>query len=304
MENVPVIPARTIVSRTKKSSAWFGAEYNMNIYRGCSHGCIYCDSRSDCYKNTDFDTVKVKENALRIIRDELRSKKAKTGVISTGAMSDPYNPLERELKLTRNSLELINAFKFGVAIATKSALVSRDTDVLQDIKAYSPAIVKITITTADDNLCKKLEPYVSVTSERFEAMRKLADGGIYCGVLMMPILPFINDTDENILTLLRMAKDNGARFVYPALGMTLRQGNREYYYEQLDKFFPQIKEKHIRRYGLRYVNPSPRSKKLWEIFTAECERLGLLYRMSAITNQYKAGYSSQQLTLFQMGRTT
>jgi len=298
MENVPVIPAKTIVSRTKKASAWFGAEYNMNIYRGCSHGCIYCDSRSDCYQNTDFDTVKVKENALRIIRDELRKKKAKTGVIATGAMSDPYNSLECELKLTRNSLELINAFKFGVAIATKSATVSRDADVLQDIKVYSPVIVKITITTADDNLCKKLEPHVSATSERFETVRKLADSGIYCGVLMMPILPFINDTEENILTILRMAKDSGARFVYPAFGMTLRQGNREYYYEQLDKLFPQIKEKHIKRYGSRYVNSSPKVKKLWEVFTAECVRLDLVYGMSIITNQYKADYNPRQLMLF------
>ena len=296
MENVPTLRAKTIVNRVKKPSAWFGAEYNMNIYRGCSHGCIYCDSRSDCYKNTDFDTVKVKENALRIIRDELRRYVIKTGVIATGAMSDPYNPMERELKHTRNALELINVFNFGVAIDTKSTLVTRDVDVLRDIKKHSPAIVKVTITTADDGLCRKLEPNAPSASERFEAISKLADNEIYCGVLMMPILPFINDTDENILKILRMAKESGARFVYPAFGMTLRQGNREYYYEQLSKLFPQVREKHAKRYGDRYVNTSPKVKKLWSIFTSECERLGLLYEMRSITRHYKLGYDERQLT--------
>ena len=295
--DIPTIKAKSIVNRVKKPAAWFGAEYNMNIYRGCAHGCIYCDSRSDCYHNTDFDTIKIKENALLIIRDDLR-RKVKPGVVATGAMSDPYNPLERELKLTRNALELINAYDFGVAIDTKSALVTRDIDVLRDVKAHSPTIVKITITTADDNLCGKIEPRVSSASERFEAISKLAENGIFCGVLMMPILPFINDTDENITQILRMAKESGARFVYPAMGLTLRQGNREFFYEQLDKIYPQMKEKYIKRYGSRYYNPSPKAKKLWEIFIAECERLGLLYDMRAITSQYRAGYAEQQLTLF------
>ncbi|MCL2673993.1 MAG: radical SAM protein, partial [Defluviitaleaceae bacterium] len=199
------VPAKTIVTRVKKPSSWFGAEYNMNIYRGCSHGCIYCDSRSECYRNFDFDTVKVKEDALRIIRDELR-KKAKSGVIGTGAMSDPYNPLEQELQLTRHSLELINAFGFGVAIDTKSPLVTRDIDILQDIKQHSPVIVKLTVTTDDGGLCKKLEPNVATSSERFAAIKTLSDNGIYAGVLMMPILPFINDTDENISAIVTNAK--------------------------------------------------------------------------------------------------
>jgi len=295
--NVCLIPAKTIIRRVQKPSAWFGAEYNMNIYRGCSHGCIYCDSRSDCYKNIDFDTVKVKENALQIIRDELR-RKVKTGVVSTGAMSDPYNQLERDFGLTRHALELINAFEFGVAITTKSALITRDVDVLQDVKAHSPIIVKMTITTENDELCKKLEPNVSNASERFSALNVLAEKGVFCGVLMMPILPFINDTEENITGLLRKAKNAGASFVYPSLGMTLRQGNREYYYEQLDVLFPQIKEKHIKRYGLRYINTVPNMKKLWSIFVEECEKLGLLYDMRAITKRYKAGYDDRQMMLF------
>jgi len=296
MDNVDYIPAKTIVTKTK-SSSWFGVDYNMNIYRGCSHGCIYCDSRSDCYKIADFDKVRVKENALPIIRDELR-RKVKTGVVGTGAMSDPYNPLERELMLTRNALELINAFNFGAAVTTKSALITRDTDILKDISTHSPVIVKVTITTADDDLCKKLEPNVSNASERFAALSELAGRGIYCGIMMMPLLPMINDTEENILNILQGAKEAGAKFVYPALGMTLRQGNREYYYEQLDDMFPQLKERYVKRYGNRYNCTSSNLKKLWATFAAECERLGLLYEMKAIISRYKAGYEGQQLKLF------
>ncbi len=200
------VPAKQLVYSMKKGSDWFGADYNMNIYRGCSHGCIYCDSRSACYKNPDFDVIKVKENALELIRDDLR-RKAKKGVVATGAMSDPYNPMEKELLLTRNALELINTFRFGAAIDTKSALVERDLDILKDIARHSPVIVKMTITTSDDALCKKLEPNVSVSSERFAALRALADDDIFCGVLMMPILPFINDTEENVLGIVEKAKE-------------------------------------------------------------------------------------------------
>ena len=296
-ENIPTVPAKSIVYRTQSPDEWFGLDYNMNIYRGCSHGCIYCDSRSDCFRNADFDTVKIKENTLQIIRDDLR-RKAKNGIIGTGAMCDPYCHLEERLKLTRHSLELINAFNFGVAPITKSNLIVRDADILLDIKAHSPTMVRFTITTADDTLCKQLEPNVSTTSERLEALQNLAGQGIFCGVLMMPILPFINDTEENIRGILRMAKEAGAQFVYPSMGTTLRQGSREYFYAHLDKLFPGIKEKYIKRYGMRYHCPSPNAKKLWSIFSAECERLGLLYDMKAIIYHYKAGYGDRQLRLF------
>ncbi len=289
------IPAKQLVYSMKKGSEWFGADYNMNIYRGCSHGCIYCDSRSACYKNPDFDTIKVKENALELIRDDLR-RKVKKGVVATGAMSDPYNPLERELFLTRNALELINAFRFGVAIDTKSALVERDIDILQDIKRHSPVIVKMTITTGDDVLCKKLEPNVYVSSERFIALNELSGGDIFCGVLMMPLLPFINDTEENVLGIVEKAKAAGARFVYPAFGMTLRQGNREYYYEKLDALFPGMNHKYAKAYGERYMCTSRKAKKLWGIFVERCQELELLYDMKAITRAYKSGYEQQQLS--------
>lgn len=291
-----LIPAKNIVTKTKKPAAWFGIDYNMNIYRGCSHGCIYCDSRSDCYRNTNFDTIKVKEDALRIIRDDL-NRKLNRGVIATGAMSDPYNPLERELRLTRNALELINAYQFGVAVDTKSTLITRDIDILQDIKAYSPIIVKVTITAADDDLSGKIEPHAPASSERFAAVKALSEQGIYCGILMMPILPFINDTEENILGILNKAKEAGAKFVYPAFGMTLRRGNREYYYEKLNTLFPGLKQKYIARYDNRYYCASPKAKRLWALFAEQCERLGLLYSMKSITFQYKMGYM-EQLSLF------
>ena len=297
LKNVPTVPAKNIVYKTQSSDSWFGLDYNMNIYRGCSFGCIYCDSRSSCYRNTEFDKIKVKENALQIIRNDLR-RKVKTGVVATGAMSDPYNPLEKDLLLTRNALELINAFGFGASVATKSALVARDADIFKDIATHSPVIPKLSITTFDDKICKKLEPNASLSSERFEALRILADNGIFCGVLMSPILPFVNDNEENILGILRMAKEVGAKFVYSYMGMTLRQGNREYYYEHLDRMFPGVKEKYIKRFGMRYNCPSPNYKKLWKVYAEECERLGLLYDMRAIIHRYKADYRNRQQVLF------
>ena len=269
----------------------------MNIYRGCSHGCIYCDSRSVCYKIDDFDTVKAKKDALRIIRDDLL-KKRKPGVVGTGAMSDPYNPHEKELKLTRNALELLNAYRFGVAISTKSTLISRDINILKDIQAKAPVLVKITITTADDDLSKIIEPGAPVSKERFAVIKTLTDNGLYAGILMMPILPFIEDTEENIIGIVNKAKENGARFIFPAIGMTLRQGNREYYYEKLDQFFPGVKEKYVKRYGERYSCSSPAAKRLWNMFTQECNNARMLYQMKDIVAGYKRGYTLRQLNLF------
>ena len=291
------VPAKTIITKMKKPAAWFGANYNMNIYRGCCHGCIYCDSRSDCYHNSEFGTVKMKDNALQIVRDNLRSK-VTTGVIATGAMSDPYNPFEGEMQLTRHSLELINAFGFGVAIDTKGVLVTRDTDILSDISSHSPVIVKLSITTADDNLSKVIEPGAACSSERFAALKVLSDAGIFCGILMMPILPFINDTEENITAIVTNAKAAGAKFIYPAFGVTMRQGNREYFYEQLDKSFPGIKEKYIGKYRNNYVCTSPKSRKLWSLFTELCKQNDLLYDMKDITYAYKRPYENEQLSLF------
>ena len=292
--DIITVPAKNIIFKVKKPNSWFGAEYNMNIYRGCTHGCIYCDSRSDCYRNSEFDMIKVKEDALLKIRDDLK-RKVLRGVVATGAMSDPYNPLEKELKLTRNALELLNAFEFGVAIDTKSALVARDKDILCDIKEHSPVIVKMTITTADANMCSLIEPNVAGSEERFAALKELSDSGIFCGVLLMPLLPFINDTEENVLRIVQSAGKAGAKFVYPFMGMTLRSGNREYYYEKLDEFFPGVKNKYMKQYVTRYQCTSLNAKRLWGVFKEACRQNGLLSDMQSIIHNYKSPYRERQL---------
>lgn len=294
---VKTIPARTLLIKNKDLS-WFGAEYNMNLYKGCCHGCIYCDSRSACYQIEKFDTVRVKENALQILRDELK-RKVKTGIIFTGSMSDPYNPLESKLELTRHALELIGAYEFGISIATKSDLVTRDIDRLKVIKNRAPVLAKITITTADDEVAKKVEPHVSISSKRFEAVRALSEEGIFTGLLMMPILPFIEDSEENIYEIVKKAHESGAKFIYPAIGMTMRQGQREYFYEKLDEHFPGIKDQYIRNYGNTYRCTSPKVKQLYNLFTKECQQRGIIYQMPAIIRAYKRGYQTQQLSLFE-----
>ncbi len=291
------VPAKNIITKNK-STAWFGADYNMNIYRGCNHGCIYCDSRSDCYHIPDFDHVKAKADALGIIRKNLQSK-TKTGVIATGAMSDPYNPYEKEAQLTRHGLELISAFGFGAAIATKSPLVTRDIDILKEIQQYQPALVKITITTLDDQLCRKLEPGVAPSSQRFAAIEKLAQAGICTGILLMPILPFINDTPENILGIVQSAREAGAQFIYPAMGVTLRSNQRDYFYQQLDRLFPGLAAQYRQQFGDKYSCSSPRGRELYALFKKECQRQGLLYRMPDIIELYQGKYKNRQISLFE-----
>lgn len=292
------IPAKTIVTKTK-SSEWFGIDYNMNIYKGCCHGCIYCDSRSDCYRIDRFDTVRAKEDALRIIRDDLR-RKVRTGVVGTGAMSDPYNPFEGELELTRHALELIDAFGFGAAIATKSTLMMRDADILEGIREHSPVILKVTITTADDALAGKLEPHVASPSERFKMIEYLSGRGIFTGILMMPVLPFIEDTPDNVLAIVKRAHEAGAGFIYPAFGMTLRNNQREWYFDQLKRLFPErdYTSEYIQRFGNSYECRSPVAKKLWGVFAGECEKYGIYYRMKDIIHAYRKNYEITQLNLF------
>ena len=292
------ISVKTILA-PKKDNSWFGTEYNMNLYKGCCHGCIYCDSRSDCYQISDFDTVRAKENALTILAKELHSK-TKTGVIGTGAMSDPYNPYEAVHCLTGRALELIDRYGFGIAIATKSSLITRDIGVLKKIKAHSPVLCKITITCAEDELSSKLEPGVSVSSERFQAVKNLSEEGIFAGILMIPLLPNLTDTPENILQIIHKGKESGARFIYPMFGLTMRSGQREYMYEKLNELFPgkKLKDAYIRQFGANYVCNSPRERELRQIFASECNRLGILYRMDDIIHAYRQDYEYRQLSLF------
>lgn len=293
------ISAKTIITRSKRPDYWFGTEYNMNIYKGCCHGCIYCDSRSDCYGVTEFDTVRAKANALQIIRDELR-RKTKTGVICTGAMSDPYNPFEKDLELTRHALELCNAFGFGIAIATKSTLLARDIDILTDIKEHSPVLCKITITTTDDKLSQKLEPGAPSSSDRFRLVRQLTDQGIYAGILFMPVLPFITDTEKNIYDMISKAAESHARFIYPMFGVTLRQNQREWYFDKLKQLFPQesLVEKYKRSFGHAYECRSPNAKALRGLFTKGCEKEGIIHSMPDIISSYKKPYQHHQFSLF------
>lgn len=295
---VEYIPAKTIVLRTKDTS-WFGTQYNMNIYRGCSHGCIYCDSRSDCYRNDRFDQVKVKADALRIIRDDLE-RKVKTGVVGTGSMSDPYNPLEKELLLTRNGLALLEAYGFGAAIATKSDLITRDMDILTSIGRTMPVICKLTVTTCDDELAARVEPRAPSPSRRLAALEELSRAGLFAGVLMMPVLPFLEDTPDNIRTIVERAADAGARFIYPAIGMTCRAGQREYYYQQLEDRFPGqgLAERYRKRYGTRYYCASPRAQELWDVFREACDRRGVLYSMGQIIAASRRSCGTDQLSLF------
>lgn len=294
------IPAKTLISNYNKNNWWFGINYNMNIYKGCSHGCIYCDSRSECYGVENFDKVRAKKDAIQIITNELR-KKRKKGVIGTGAMSDPYNPFEKEMMLTREALKEINNFNFGIAIATKSDLVLRDIDILKKIKSHSPTLIKITITTFDDELCKRIEPNVCVTSKRFKAIKELSNNGIFTGILLMPILPFINDNEENIVQIVRKAHECGAKFIFAyGMGLTLRGNQREYFYNSLIEKFPNknIVAKYKETFGNKYECASLNHKRLWYIFKNECEKLGILYKMEDIILTYKSNYGDNQISWF------
>ena len=279
--HIPQIPAKTIVSAYTEYG-WFGTNYTMNIYKGCCHGCIYCDSRSECYRIENFDTVRAKMNALDIISNDLRIKRKK-GTVITGSMSDPYNPYERESELSREALKLIDYYKFGICIDTKSDLVVRDTDILQSIGNHSSAFVNFTVTTANDELCLMIEQNVSPTSKRIAAIKKMTAAGITCGILLMPILPYINDMENNIITIVKMAADAGVKWIYAGndFGVTLRQNQREHYYTKIDGLFPGVKMKYIKTYGDRYFCAVP-NKRLFYVFINECKKYNIMYDMSDI----------------------
>lgn len=292
------IKAKTILSKVKYGNSWYGIDYNMNLYRGCSHGCIYCDSRSNCYRIDNFDIVKGKENALQILEQELYKKREK-GVVGIGAMSDTYNPLEKEYELTRGALRLLLKYGFGVSIDTKSDLILRDIDLLKEINSKNDVIVKFTITTPKDELAKIIEPRVCVSSGRLQAIKTLSDNGIFAGVMLNPVLPFITDKEEDLKELVRLASENGAKFIHTYMGMTLRENQRDYYFEKLDKYFSGLKQKYMRCYGARYNCKAINYKKLYKVFTEECKKYGILYKMSDIIKAYKKEKSNpEQLTLF------
>ena len=275
------------------------ANNGMNLYRGCSHGCIYCDSRSHCYHmEHDFEDIEVKENAIELLENALKRKRLKC-MLGTGAMTDPYIPLEGQLGHVRKALLLADRYGFGFTLQTKSDRVLRDIDLLQSINKQSKCVVQMTLTTYDDALCKKLEPHVSTTGERVEALKRLKQAGIPTVVWLCPILPFINDTPENIEGII---EDCAAAGVYGVIcfgmGLTLREGNREYFYRQLDRFFPGMKERYIKTYGLQYQITSPRNDLLMERFHSKCEENGIVHSNEQIFTYLHTYEEKQEQTQF------
>ena len=254
-----------------------GGHYGMNIYRGCSHGCIYCDSRSRCYQFTHpFEDIEVKQNAPELLEQALKSKR-KRCMISTGSMSDPYMHCEEKLRLTRRCLEIILQYGFGAAVQTKSDRILQDIDLLSAINRETKCVVQMTLTTYDDELCSILEPNVCNTKRRIEVLEEMQKRGIPTIVWLTPILPFLNDTEENVRTILEECARVGVKGVIDfGMGLTLREGDREYYYAALDRHFPGMKEKYIKRYGNAYEVPSPNAAKLMAILRGTCEKHNML----------------------------
>jgi DNA repair photolyase len=257
-----------LLSSAAHPDPWFGCKYNMNLYRGCQHQCIYCDSRSECYQIENFADILVKTNAIELLRSELPRKRV-IGTIGFGAMSDTYMPIEKKYRLTRQALEVVRENGFGVHIVTKSNLVERDIDLLKDInKVY--AAISFTITTTDDALAAKIEPGAARPSARFEAMKKLANAGIYTGVTLMPLLPYIEDTEENLDSIVKKTREAGGQYFIPGFGVTLRDRQRMYYYKKLDEVFTGLKQKYIDTFGNNYSCSLPHSKKLYQHFYEKC----------------------------------
>ena len=254
-----------------------GGRWGMNIYRGCTHGCIYCDSRSACYRFTHaFEDVEVKRNAPELLDQALKSKRKKC-MIGTGSMSDPYMHCEESLRLTRRCLEVILKNGFGAAIQTKSDRILRDIDLLEEINQSAKCVVQITLTTYDSALCRVLEPNVCDTGRRIEVLERMRERGIPTVVWLTPILPFINDTEENVAAILNACAGAGVKGVIDfGMGLTLREGDREYYYAALDRHFPGLKARYVQRYGNAYALPSPNAEALLKVFRKICGDSGML----------------------------
>lgn len=285
-----------------KAKGILSSSNGMNLYRGCTHGCIYCDSRSKCYQmNHIFEDIEVKENALELLENTLRRKRNKC-MIGTGSMSDPYMPLENQLKYTRKALELINKYGFGASLITKSDLVLRDIDLLKEINDKTKCVVMMTLTTYDEKLCQILEPNVCTTYKRFLALKKLNEVGIPTVVWLDPILPFINDTKENLEGILNYCIEANVKGIINfGIGLTLREGNREYFYENLDKYFPGLKQVYIQKYGNAYEVTSPNYRYLMKLFHETCRKHGIMYDNNQIfryLQTFEEKKKNVQLTLF------
>lgn len=281
-----------------KAKGILSASNGMNLYRGCTHGCIYCDSRSKCYQmDHDFEDIEVKENAPELLADAL-SRKRKKCMIGTGSMTDPYLHLEQHLRLTRRCIEIIGQMGFGLSILTKSTGILRDLDLLKQIHQRSKCVVQMTLTTYDEELCKVLEPGVSTTRERVEVLKIFRDNGIPTVVWLCPFLPFINDTEENIRGLLDYCVEAKVKGILCyGIGLTLRDGNREYFYQKLDQHFPGMKEKYMAAYRNAYELVSPNHEPLMKLVRDTCRENDILFDMDQIWNYLcEFDQTSEQLT--------
>jgi DNA repair photolyase len=285
------ITAKILLGPVKQPDDWFGLKFNMNLYRGCQHQCIYCDSRSECYQIENFKDVLVKVNAIDRLRDELSRKRVK-GTIGTGSMNDPYMPLEAKRQLTRQALQVIADFRYPVHIITKSDLVLRDLDLLRTISEVYAA-VSLTITTADDDLGKKIEPGAPRVSNRLKAIKVLSEHGILTGVTLMPVLPFLEDNLENIRQIVTRAHQAGAAYIIPSFGMSLRDRQRDYYYQELDRLFPGLRVKYEKKYGYQYHVPANNAHELEREFQALCQHFGIATRIPQF-----AARQGKQIPLF------
>ncbi|MBN2101041.1 radical SAM protein [Candidatus Dojkabacteria bacterium] len=293
MEIKPV-QAKTLLATHTKPDSWFGCKYNMNLYRGCQHKCIYCDTRSECYQIENFEKeILYKENAIELLKDELPRKRVK-GTICFGSMNDEYMPIEKDLRLTRQALEVIVQHRFPVHMMTKSDLILRDLDLLKKISSIYVAAT-FTITASDDELSKKVEPGAPPSSARFEAIKKLSDQGIYTGITMMPILPFIEDTDENITSLIEKAHESGAKYILAWFGLTMRDRQRTHFYKKLDELFPGMKTKYRKAFGENYECNSTRIAELQSLFESLCLKYGIETKMKF----YEPEKPAKQLDLLQ-----
>ncbi len=285
------IETKALLSRNKKPGSWFGTHYLFNIYRGCEHHCIYCDSRSLCYKIDNFDELIIKKNAVELLRKELKSKRKK-GTIGTGAMSDPYTKSEKDYLLTRGCLEVISDYNYPVHITTKSNLILRDIDLLTEInKIY--ASVAMTITTTDDNLASIIEPAAPSSTDRFKALGILSTVGVCTSITMMPILPFLEDTEKNILDIANKANYYGVKYIVPWIGMSLRDRQRDYYYKALDRYFPGLRQKYEKKYGDKYKCSARNMNKLGYALLEACTKYDISLKMPS----YEKKVTSVQLNL-------
>lgn len=284
---------------TKEVKSILSPKNGMNLTRGCTHGCIYCDSRSTCYQiNHDFEDIEVKSNAIELLEAALKRKRKKC-VIVTGSMSDPYTALETSINHTRAALDVIERYGFGVSLLTKSTRILRDLEQLKRINQKAKVVIQMTLTTYDEALCKIIEPNVSSTSERFEALKVFRDNGIPTIVWLCPILPFINDTEENIRGILNYCIEAKVKGILCfGMGLTLREGDREYYYAKLDEHFPGLKKDYQRIYGNDYSLVSPNNDKLMKIFLEECKKHQILSDVDEIFKYIGEFESNEQLTLF------